>query len=374
MRKCLIACFWAGDLPCKEKAKGSEPHKPKGSTIKVVAHSHAHRSIKALLALLLTVLPLAAIAAPPVLILPLACAPNRDCWIANHVDLDPGPDSRDYACGALTYDGHKGTDFAIRDRQAMEDGVAVLAAAAGRVRAVRDGVTDVSARAAGRESIKNRECGNGVALEHGDGWETQYCHLRRGSLRVKAGEEVAAGQALGLVGLSGLTEYPHMHLSVRHEDKVVDPFRGEQKAMDCSSGSSLWRADVAAELPYAPGAVYNAGFAPERPGVEGVRSGSYRTAGALSAGAPALVFFAEVFGVGAGDALELRITGPDGAALAQRRVPISERQARSFAYVGVRRSAAAWKPGVYRGEARLVRAGGSRSPAASLAASVEVRE
>jgi peptidase M23-like protein len=340
----------------------------------LLPRSGARRPIDGLLALLLVGVPLAAGAAPPALMLPLACAPNRDCWIANHVDLDPGPGIRDYACGALTYHGHKGTDFAIRDRAAMADGVAVLAAAAGRVRAGRDGIADVSVREAGKESIKSRECGNGVVLEHGDGWETQYCHLRRGSLRVKAGEEVAAGQALGLVGLSGLTEYPHLHLSVRHKDKVIDPFRGEQDSADCSAGNPLWRGEVAAVLPYAPGAVYNAGFAPELPDATGVRSGRYRNAGVLSAGARVVAFYAEVFGVSAGDTLELRLTGPDGATLAERRVPIAERQARRFAYIGVRRTAAAWKPGVYRGEARLVHTDGSRSPASSRAASVEMRD
>jgi hypothetical protein len=346
----------------------------KGSIIEMLAHIAARRSIDALLALLLAALPLAAGAAPPALILPLACAPNRDCWIANHVDLDPGPGVRDYACGAMSYDGHKGTDFAIRDRAAMEDGVAVLAAAAGRAHAVRDGVADVSVREGGKESIASRECGNGVVLEHGDGWETQYCHLRRGSLRVKAGEQVAAGQALGLVGLSGLTEYPHLHLSVRHRGKVVDPFRGERESAECSAGSALWRAEVAAELHYAPGAVYNTGFAPEAPDADGVRSGRYRNAGVLGAGVPVLAFFAEVFGVSAGDTLELRLTGPDGATLAERSVTIEKRQARRFAYVGLRRSAAAWKPGVYRGEARLVHAGQSPSPTWSQAARVEVRE
>jgi hypothetical protein len=342
--------------------------------VEMVAHSTARRSIDALLALLVAALPLAASAAPPSLMFPLACTPNRNCWIANHVDLDPGPGIRDYACGALTYDGHNGTDFAIRDRAAMLDGVAVLAAAAGRVRASRDGVTDVSVREAGKASIEKRECGNGVVLEHGDGWETQYCHLRRGSVHAKTGEQVAAGQALGLVGLSGLTEYPHLHLSVRHHGKVVDPFRGEKDGADCSAGSPLWRAEVAADLPYAPGAVYNTGFAPEAPDAQGVRSGRYRNAGVLSAGARALVFYVEVFGVSAGDSLDLRLIGPDGATLAQRHVPIAEPQARRFAYIGVRRTAAAWTPGVYRGEARLIHADGATSPASSQAASIEVRE
>lgn len=69
----------------------------------------------------------------------------------------------------------------IRDRRAMEEGAVVVAAAPGRVRGVRDGVSDASVRDTGTEAVKDRECGNGVLIEHGDGWETQYCHLQRAS-------------------------------------------------------------------------------------------------------------------------------------------------------------------------------------------------
>src|SRR5258706_7526145 len=71
--------------------------------------------------------------------LPLRCTPGSDCWIANHVDLDPGPGVRDYTCARFSYDGHNGTDFALRDLNAMAEGVAVLAAAAGRVLRARNG-------------------------------------------------------------------------------------------------------------------------------------------------------------------------------------------------------------------------------------------
>jgi D-3-phosphoglycerate dehydrogenase len=51
-----------------------------------------------------------------------------------------------------------------------------------------------------RGEIAGRECGNGVVIAHEDGWETQYCHMRRGSVAVQPGERVARGQTLGLVG------------------------------------------------------------------------------------------------------------------------------------------------------------------------------
>ena len=104
----------------------------------------------------------------------------------------------DYAYGRISYDGHKGTDIAIRDFSAMEEGMAVLAAAPGVVRRRRDGMEDIGVSEAGRaKAVKGRECGNGVVIGHGTGWTTQYCHMRRGSVDVVTGQSVTAGQRLG---------------------------------------------------------------------------------------------------------------------------------------------------------------------------------
>ena len=54
-------------------------------------------------------------------------------------DRDPSPKAVDFGCGRQTYDGHKGTDFAIPDEKIMAKGVAVKAVAAGKVLRVRDG-------------------------------------------------------------------------------------------------------------------------------------------------------------------------------------------------------------------------------------------
>ncbi len=74
---------------------------------------------------------------------PVDCTPGADCWIVNHVDLDPGPGAGDFACGPRTYDGHGGTDIAILDLPKMEAGVAVVAVAAGKVIGRRDSMPDV---------------------------------------------------------------------------------------------------------------------------------------------------------------------------------------------------------------------------------------
>ncbi|QLA18209.1 M23 family metallopeptidase [Desulfolutivibrio sulfoxidireducens] len=283
---------------------------------------------------------------------PLDCQPGRDCFIQNYVDLDPGPGAADYQCGPLSYDGHKGTDFRIRSDQ-MPRGVPVLAAAAGVVLAVRDGMPDVSVADTGPEAVRNREAGNSVVLEHEGGYVTQYAHLRSGSVLVKPGDRVAAGQPLGLVGLSGLTEFPHLHFETRQDGHPVCPFAGPQAAPGCGNhGASLWEPTAMQSLVYLPSMVWAAGFAPEP--LRG--SGEPQNVG-LPSTAQAAVFWAVFVGVRRGDVLRLRLTAPDGSVLAQSDVPVVANQAQRMQFVGRRRSGAAWPAGQYTGTAELLRPG-----------------
>jgi hypothetical protein len=287
---------------------------------------------------------------PPRLALPLACTPGRDCWVANYPDDDPGPGVRDYACGRLSYDGHDGTDFALRDLRAMADGVEVRAAAPGIVGGVRDGVEDRSVREAGRASVRGRECGNGVRLEHAGGWTTQYCHLRRGSVAVRPGAAVAAGALLGKVGLSGATEFPHLHFGVRHGARAVDPFAGAAPGAGCgAAGEALWDAPARAALRYARGVLFNYGAAAEAPSPEAARGGAYRAL-RIAADAPLLAIWAEAFGAEPGDALELRLEAPDGRVLLEQSARMERAQIRVFHWAARRRAGGAWPPGDYHGK------------------------
>ena len=254
----------------------------------------------------------------------------------------------------------------------MVEGVEVRAAAAGVVDALRDGMPDVSVEETGRAAVAGRECGNGIRIAHGDGWTTWYCHLRRGSLMVAAGDEVEVGQPLALVGLSGDTSFPHLHFDVRQGEQPIDPFVGLGARTDCGPGKDpLWRADVMAQLAYQPVVLTNVGFATGRPEWERVRAGDYHT-DSLPVGALALVLWVEGFWVEQGDHVRFRITGPDGTAVLEHAVDLEKGRKRWFQFAGARppgntRPAATnsgarppgetWPAGTYTGEVTLERAG-----------------
>jgi murein DD-endopeptidase MepM/ murein hydrolase activator NlpD len=328
----------------------------------------------ALLALGVLLAAAAAAAQPPITLqLPLRCNPGADCWISNHVDLAPGPEILDYACGRFTYDDHNGIDFALRDHGAMAEGVAVVAAAPGAVAATRDGVADVSVRDRDPAAIEGRECGNGVRIDHGGGWQTQYCHLRSGSIAVRRGETVAAGQVLGMVGLSGKTEYPHLHFTVRHERKVVDPFRGQAESERCGIGEqTLWRTDAARALPYAPAAVYNFGVAPRILPVAEARSGRFRSR-MLAHDAPAVVIWLEAFGVSAGDVLNVAVNAPDSTPFLRHRSTFERNQARIYRAVGRRIGRQPWPPGVYQVRISITRSQTAAPASSSVSYPFEIR-
>ncbi|MEU5368256.1 M23 family metallopeptidase [Streptomyces sp. NPDC005951] len=71
----------------------------------------------------------------------------------------------------------------------------------------------------------HRVIGNHVILDLGDGTYAVYAHARRGSLRVKAGDTVRAGQRIGSVGNSGNSSEPHLHVHLM-DGPDLDDARG----------------------------------------------------------------------------------------------------------------------------------------------------
>lgn len=109
--------------------------------------------------------------------------------------------------------GHTGIDIVGKegwpDIIAHSDGV-VVAAVDGR---------DCDLKAKGVDSY-----GNYVQIKHPNGMYTLYAHLKKGSVKVKKGDNVTKAELLGTEGNSGVTYGPHIHFEVRNKDNyVIDP-------------------------------------------------------------------------------------------------------------------------------------------------------
>lgn len=284
---------------------------------------------------------------------PVDCTLGEDCFVLNLVDADPGKGAADFTCGPRSYDGHKGTDFALLSYQSMRDGVDVVAAAPGRVRGVRDGMIDKTYRPEDKAALGGRDCGNGMVVDHGGGWETQYCHLKQGSVTVKSGQAVRMGQVLGKIGLSGRTQYPHLHISVRKDGQRVDPFDpdgittcGTRPPLD----EQLWQVPI----PYADGGIVTSGFAPELPEYDAIKQGTV-TYPQMRADAPALVGWSFIYGPRKGDILRMRLEGPDGVVI-EKDLELTKTQVLASRSIG-RKTRTPWPPGRYSISTWLIRDG-----------------
>lgn len=292
----------------------------------------------------------------PAFVLPMACQIGRTCEIQHYVDRDPGPAVRDYKCGRRSYNGHDGIDIRVLDMAAQRAGVDVLAAAPGRVARLRDGVADISVKAPGAASVAGQECGNGVVIDHGNGWETQYCHVARGSLRVKVGDAVTAGTPVARVGLSGDTEFPHLHFTVRRAGKVVDPFAPDpSNPAACGAQPWLWSAATSRQMSYKAGAILNAGFAGAPVTMQDVENGGVA---APAAGSAYVVAYVRAIELELGDTVEIALTGPGGTVLASATTrPLDHDKAQYISFVGKKRPAGGWPRGVYTAQIRVHRKG-----------------
>ncbi len=283
----------------------------------------------------------------PLLDWPVDCVLNHSCHLQQYVDHAPGPGAKDFRCDALSYDGHKGTDIALPSLAAMTAGVTVRAAADGIVAGLRNDMADL--RYENGTDLQGRDCGNGVVLQHSDGWETQYCHLKQGSVQVTVGQSIAAGTALGEIGLSGKTQFPHLHLSVRHNGAVVDPFAATFNTCGAAQ-QSLW----STSLPYAPGGLISVGFSQAVPSYDAIRAGTTRAD--LTTTSPAMVVWGYLYGAQKNDVVQLQIHGPKGEVIAHSDI-LDKDQAQLFRAAGKRLRAPNWPQGNYHGIARLIRDG-----------------
>lgn len=304
---------------------------------------------------------------------PLDCPDSVACWIVDYVDRDRSRGALDYKCGLLTTDRHRSTDFAVGGNKAVREGVPVLASAGGVVIGVRSNMNDNFSRAQTKSKSGKQACGNGVLIEHQEGWTTQYCHLRKGSITVDKDQEVTQGQIIGMVGISGKTEFPHLSFTVRRDKAVVDPFVGPESSNECISGpQQLWKTPDDPVLSYRAAKVKRGGFSDIRPSEVGPPP-LIEDRPAISRQIRALYLWADFESLRPRDEVWFRIFSPNGKQIFEHKTPINDHQFGKRIYVEFQRRRQLWPDGQYRGTMTLRRRQGGKVKEYALEHTVELR-
>jgi murein DD-endopeptidase MepM/ murein hydrolase activator NlpD len=104
------------------------------------------------------------------------------------------------------------------DREKLESytifGKPVIAVAEATVASVIDGLPEQTPGKHPNNIPLDQADGNSVILDLGEQRYALYAHMQPGTIQVRVGQRVVAGQLLGLVGNSGNSVAPHLHFQV----------------------------------------------------------------------------------------------------------------------------------------------------------------
>jgi murein DD-endopeptidase MepM/ murein hydrolase activator NlpD len=140
---------------------------------------------------------------------------GRSAFINSHAGIE----AQKYAIDVLAVNrlGFRATGFAPAELSAYEIyDTPVHAPCAGEIVAARDGMSD------GTRATEPPQLAGNFAAIYCEGVTVLLAHFRQGSLAVKAGDMVAAGQPIGRVGNSGNSSEPHLHIHA-NRGRVADP-------------------------------------------------------------------------------------------------------------------------------------------------------
>jgi hypothetical protein len=173
-------------------------------------------------------------------------------------------------------------------------------------------------------------------INHGNGYETQYCHMKAGGLTVQPGEKVEAGDTLGFIGASGMAQFPHLHFQLRRDGTTIDPFTAKPLGEACgASGRSYW-SDPSHFEPGADAQLLKAGLASAAVDYDMlVENGGPSQA---QAGEEAVVGWTWFANLRKGDRIAMRLMGPSGLISESVSEPLDRNKADYNMYAGKRRT------------------------------------
>lgn len=295
---------------------------------------------------------------PLALKLPVSCQLEESCWLVNYPDVQKEEGYQDYKGGKNTYEGNKGTYFAVKTFIDIKNGTPAHAADDGKVIFVRNNIEDNYPLGDKDTEKEPPFCGNAVVIEHNHGWKTAYCHLKKGSISVKQGDFTTAGAQIGQIGLSGQTEFPHLYFTVLKGENYFDPFSGLQLngKENKNKYKPLWGINARDNLKYRDVILTNIGVSAEDPSLYSVKQGSYKNIELLY-DEPEIFIWVYGFHFKKKDIIKLTLYNPDQEKVMNDFIRVSSGNIENLVSFKKKKKKEKWKPGFYNVKINYIKTG-----------------
>lgn len=185
--------------------------------------------------------------------------------------------------------------------------------------------------------------------------------MLKDSITIKENQEVKKGQVLGFVGLSGKTEFPHLHITVKRNNIVLDPFLGTEPSINynCNNSSqtdkaSLWDDATYAKLKYIDTAILNFYTTTKIPTKFLARTGQYRES-TIDKNSKNIILWADIMGVQKGDNILFEIVDTNGNNVFKSIQEVPKKYVLYFIYAGERLNKNKFSKGEYTSKLTLTR-------------------
>lgn len=119
--------------------------------------------------------------------------------------------NRSFSYNGKTYSGFHGGIDIISSKYGTDH---IVAFEKGTVVAIRNSITGYTERQAS---------GNYVYIDHGNGYQTRYLHLKKDTIKVRVGDKVSKGQVIAYMNSSGFSTGNHVHFEVRYNGVTQNP-------------------------------------------------------------------------------------------------------------------------------------------------------
>jgi hypothetical protein len=283
---------------------------------------------------------------------PIKCKFGKDCFIQKYVDHGKDKAIFDYGCNVRTSNDFDGTLFRLRHSKMIKENVPVLAATSGQISRI---CVNPKSDDANCPVQMMQEMGDHIVINHNNGWQTYYGHLKTGSVKVKVGEYVKTSQQIASVGSRKKDGLPVLDFRTLFNGYTIDPFVGTVEFENCHHDiAPIWSKKSFNQMKYKDVDIIIGTFSDKEPIHDNVITG-YNEIESINPELEKFSFWVEVLGTKKGDREKIEIIDNDGNTVASNVIKLKTANDRHIARLTANKPFEGWNSGLYTAYYTLLR-------------------